>query len=290
MTPPPPAPFTIPPTTTVGAVTLAVADLNRTSRFYQDAIGLRLLAQDARSASLGIDGQPIVHLLARPEGKAYRRATGLYHLAILLPSRAHLGQWLRHYVTARRRMIDGAGDHLVSEALYLSDPEGNGIEMYRDRPRETWEFVQGQVRMDTLAVDLPALIADADPEPFTALPAGTRLGHIHLQVHDIPAAVSFYHNILGFETMMRLPTAAFVAAGGYHHHIGMNVWHSRGAAPPPADALGLVHYTVVLPHEAARQAVLARLEAAGAAVWAHEEGVMVRDNAGIHILLTLPAS
>ena len=280
-------PFTIHPATTVGAVTLAVADLARMSRYYQQVIGLQLLAQDEQTAVLGVDNQAIVRLIVRPSGQQHRGATGLYHLAILLPSQTDLGHWLKHYVATQQRMVDGAGDHLVSEALYLTDPEGNGLEMYRDRPRHTWEIIDGQVKMDTLPVDLPALIAAAPDAPFRELPVSTRLGHVHLQVNDIPRAVWFYQDVLGFDYMTGFASAAFMAAGGYHHHIGLNTWHSRGAAPPPADALGLAHYTVVLPDADARHTLLDRLDAANVAFEPHGEEILTRDPAGNGVLLTL---
>ncbi len=288
MTAPTLPPFTIHPTAAVGAVTLAVADLPRLSRYYQEVIGLQLLSQDDQTAALGIDDQPIVHLLSRPGGRQHPRATGLYHLAILLPSQADLGHWLKHYIATQQRMIDGAGDHLVSEALYLSDPEGNGLEIYRDRPRHTWEFTNGEVKMDTLPVDIPALLAAAPDTPFTGLPAGTRLGHVHLQVDDIPRAVAFYRDILGFDYMTGFPSAAFLAAGGYHHHIGMNTWRSRAAAPPPPGSLGLVHYTIVLPDEDARRALLTRLHAANLPTTPHGPDTLTHDPAANTILLTLP--
>ncbi len=287
MTSPAQTPFTIHPATVVGAVTLAVTALEPMSRYYQQVIGLQLLAQDAQTADLGVAGQPIVRLVARPNGRQHPRATGLYHLAILLPSQADLGHWLKHYIATQQRMIDGAGDHLVSEALYLSDPEGNGLEIYRDRPRHTWEYVGEEIKMDTLAVDLPALIAAAPDTSFTGLPAGARLGHVHLQVNDIPRAVWFYRDILGFDYMTGFPSAAFLAAGGYHHHIGLNTWRSRAAAPPPAGSLGLVHYTIVLPHEDARHALLTRLHAANLPITPHGPDTLTHDPAGNALLLTI---
>jgi catechol 2,3-dioxygenase len=268
------------PATTVGQVTLAVADLEMMAAYYQQVIGLRLLERTSQTIELGVGETPLVRLEARPGGKRYPTATGLFHLALLLPSRQDLGLWLKHFVTSQNRMIDGAGDHLVSEALYLSDPEGNGLEIYRDRPRDTWEYDNNGVKMATLAVDLPALVADAADTPFTGMPAGTTMGHVHLQVDDVTKALGFYRDILGFDLMAAMPSAGFISAGGYHHHIGMNTWHSRGAAPPPAGSLGLVSYQVVLPTAAAREALLSHLDSQNYSLEQTQAGPLGRDPAG----------
>lgn len=268
------------PATTVGKVTLGVADLEMMTRFYQQVIGLTVLERTGDSAEVGIDGAALVRLEARPDGKRYPGATGLYHMALLLPTRRDLGHWLKHYVTEQNRMIDGASDHLVSEALYLSDPEGNGIEIYRDRPRDTWEYSGDGVKMATLPLDLPSIVAEAPDTPFTGMPSGTRMGHIHLQVDDVAKALGFYRDVLGFDLMAQMPSAGFISAGGYHHHLGMNVWHSRGAAPPPAGSLGLLRYQIVLPTEDARGAVLARLANKNYRTEQTSAGPLVRDPAG----------
>jgi catechol 2,3-dioxygenase len=268
------------PGTTVGQVTLGVADLEMMADYYQQAIGLSLLERTSQMVELGVGETPLVRLEARPGGKRYPGATGLYHLALRLPTRQDLGLWLKHFITTQNKMIDGAGDHLVSEALYLSDPEGNGLEIYRDRPRDTWEYDKNGIKMATLAVDLPALVDDAPDSPFTGMPAGTRMGHVHLQVDDVTKALGFYCDVLGFDLMAAMPTAGFISAGGYHHHIGMNIWHSRGAAPPPAGSLGLINYQIVLPTEAAREAVLSRLDSQDSRLEQTNTGPVVRDPAG----------
>ena len=270
----------IAPATSVGCVTLGVADLNQMTRFYEQLIGLKILDRTASATELGVDNGPLVRLELRPNGQRYPRSTGLFHMALLLPSREDLGQWLKHLVTHNYR-LDGAGEHLVSEALYLSDPEGNGIEMYRDRPRETWEYeANGRVKMDTLAVDLRALVADGSDAPFTKLPGGTTMGHIHLQVNDVNQAVQFYRDDLGMDLMALMPSAGFLSAGGYHHHIGANMWNSRGSNPPPPGSLGLIKYNLILPSGEALNQVVTRLDSLDYPVEAAESGVVVQDPSG----------
>jgi catechol 2,3-dioxygenase len=282
--PPTLAPYTIDSKTTVGAVTLAVADLDKMTFFYQHTIGLTVLDQTARTTDLGLDSSPLVSLLERPDGTQFPRATGLYHLAIRLPSQADLGGWLQHLIESQYP-LDGAGDHLVSEALYLTDPEGNGIEVYRDRPRESWQRDGQGIKMDTLPVNFDELLAVAPPTDFTGMPSGTRMGHVHLRVDDVPQSMRFYCDLLGFDRMAELPGAGFVSAGGYHHHIGMNTWASRGASPPPAGSLGLVEYVIQLPNTETRAALLERLQAAGYPYQPTAEAIRLHDPAGNGIVL-----
>jgi catechol 2,3-dioxygenase len=274
-----PAASSIAPATQVGIAGLTVADLDREVAFYTDALGFQLLERREHEAILGAGGRPVLALRHLPGADlAPERATGLYHFAILLPTRADLGRWLRHWLEAGFG-VPGQGDHLVSEALYLSDPEGNGIEIYRDRPRDEWTWDGGQVRMATDPVDLRGVLADADREgkSWTGMPAGTRIGHMHLKVGDIARAEAFYHDVLGFDIVARMPSALFVSAGGYHHHIGMNTWHSRGAGPAPEGSTGLRFFSLELPDEAARAAVVARLDAAGIAHTEAGNAVLLRD-------------
>ena len=269
----------IDPATQVGLVSLTVADLDRSVAFYTDALGFAVLQQNGPAAILGVAGTPLLllteHTGARP-WPVY--STGLYHFAILVPSKADLGRSLRRLLDLGYPM-PGQADHLVSEALYLSDPEGNGIEIYRDRPRETWTWAHGQVRMATDPLDIRGLLAEAErhDERWTGLRAGTHLGHIHLQVGDIAQAEVFYCDLLGFDVMARMPSALFVSAGGYHHHIGLNTWHSRGASPAPADTAGLRYFTLDLPNEEARRAVVAHIAAASVAYAEAALAVVVRD-------------
>lgn len=280
-------PFTLDPATTVGSVTLGVADLAMMQAYYQEIIGLELLDSGGETAVLGINQTPIVQLESRPNGKQYKQAVGLYHLAILLPTRAALGQWLNHYIEKTGRMVGGAGDHFVSEALYLNDPEGNGLEIYRDRPRDTWEFEpDGTLVMGTVAVDIPAVIAAADPAPFEKMPSETTLGHVHLQANNIPATNKFYQDQIGFDYMVGMPTATFMSAGGYHHHLGANTWHSLNAQKPPAGSLGLINYTLILPTPSAKTALLDHLANSDVPIQSGEHGEVVIDPSGNEIVIT----
>lgn len=269
------------PDTTVGLLSLTVSNLDRSVAFYTESIGFTVLQRDEATATLGVAGVPLLLLTertgARPWPREQASYTGLYHFAILLPTRADLGRWVRHWLELGLPL--GQGDHLVSEALYLSDPDENGIEVYRDRPRDEWHWANGQVRMGTGPVDIRGLLADAERanEPWTDLPAGTRLGHIHLQVGDIAQAATFYHDTLGFDIVSAMPSALFVSAGGYHHHIGLNTWHSKDATPAPADMVGLRFFTVNFPTEEARQEVLDRIAAAGLPTTQTGDAIAVQD-------------
>jgi catechol 2,3-dioxygenase len=273
----------------MGTVRLTVSDLARSREFYEQAIGLLANERDDGSLALGVPGEhPLVELRGDVSAPPLeRRATGLYHLAILLPSRVDLGFALARLATARWA-LDGASDHLVSEALYLSDPDGNGIEIYRDRPRDEWRYHDGKLAMSTLPLDLRSIVAEIRDVPGDQpqMPAGTRIGHVHLQVNDLRQAEDFYNGVLGFEVTVRgYPGALFVSAGGYHHHIGLNTWHSLGAAPPPSGAIGLDSFEIMLPNEDERLRVLERVSAAGIAVEQHAKGPLVRDPAGNSVLL-----
>jgi catechol 2,3-dioxygenase len=258
------------PETSVGMLSLTVSDLNRSLAFYTDAIGFEVIRHHQGGAELGVAGEPILVLHEHPAAEAWPRGgqsyTGLYHFALLLPSRADLGAWVKHWLDLGYPI--GQGDHLVSEALYLEDPDGHGIEIYRDRPRDQWHWENGRVRMAADPVDIKGMIDEAEQQGkvFTTLPHGTRLGHVHLQVGDIPEAERFYHHVLGFDVVASMPSALFVSAGGYHHHIGMNTWHSRGASPAPDGSVRLNHFTIDLANELAMREVIARLEAAGVGV------------------------
>ena len=252
----------IDPGTHIGLVTLRVANLERSREFYEGLLCFRSLEQEAGKVVLGgQDGQPLLELVEVPGAAPQpRRATGLYHVAILYPSRPDLGRALRRLLEAGLQI--GQGDHLVSEALYLSDPDGNGLEIYHDRPRDTWHWVNGVVEMAADPVDVESMLEEGvrDIEPWDVLPAGTRIGHIHLQVGDLKETEMFYHGILGFDVTAHLPGALFVSAGGYHHHIGLNTWHSLGAQPTPTNAAGLQNYVISLPTQQALQALKERLQ------------------------------
>lgn len=222
----------------IGHVALTVNDLPGMTAFYRDALGFELLSSDAASARLGAGGQLLVELRGdRAARRAGRREAGLFHTAFLMPDRKALARWLIHAAESRLP-LQGASDHIVSEAIYLADPEGNGIEVYADRPRLAWYGPDGAIRMDTLALDLNALAAQADG-PWTGAPAGAVVGHVHLQVGNVARAEGFYRDTLGFDVAAHYPGASFLGSGGYHHHIGANVWNSREAGPRAFPVTGL---------------------------------------------------
>jgi len=252
--------------TTVGPVHLTVSELERSLAFYRQALGLDVLGGDENGrASLGAAGRELVVVVEEPGALPSHGHTGLFHFALLLPERVELARWLAH--AGRERIpLAGLSDHYVSEAIYLSDPDGHGIEIYADRPREVWAD-EVAARMTTLPLDVASLLGELeDPatDPFDGLPAGTRMGHVHLKVASIPEAVAFYRDVLGFSLMAQLGAqAAFLAAGGYHHHVGANTWESAGAPPPPSGSAALRHATIVLPDEAERDRAVERLVESG---------------------------
>jgi catechol 2,3-dioxygenase len=277
------------PDTTVGTVHLTVADLDRSVRFYADALGLRAHARDGDRAALGAGDEDLLVLVEEPGARPVQGHTGLFHFALLVPARADLARWLAH--AARTRVpLTGLSDHLVSEAIYLRDPDGHGIEVYADRPRETWAD-GGVVRMATLPLDTDDLLRALPEGPadaaFTGPAPGTRMGHVHLHVADIPAAEAFYAGVLGLDVTARYGTdATFMSAGGYHHHVGANVWAGRGATPPPPGSAALRHATLVLPDAAERDRVAARVADAGQEPQAADGGLLVRDPSQNALLLT----
>ena len=261
----------ISPATTVGPVELTVADLGRSLDYYREAIGLRVLGEADGQARLGAGERELLVLVEEPGAQPASGYTGLYHYALLVPERADLARWLAHAGRDRVPLV-GLSDHFVSEAIYLSDPDGHGIEIYCDRPREVWEGLVFE-RMTTLPLDVTGLLAEvSEAERFDGLPAGTVMGHVHLKVASIPDTIAFYRDVLGFELMAQVGgQAAFFAAGGYHHHIGANTWESAGAPPPPPGTAALRQATIVLPDAAERDRVLGLLD---------EEGPLVRDPSG----------
>ena len=281
-----PAHGEISPLTTLGAVHLTVSELERSLDYYRSTIGLSMLEAGAGRASLGAGERELLVLTEEPGAGSAAGHTGLYHFALLVSERADLARWLAH--AARDRVgLTGLSDHFVSEALYLRDPDGHGIEIYWDRPREVWE---GQVaeRMTTVALDVDSLLGELDDpasEPFDGLSGETVMGHVHLKVADIAETVAFYRDVLGFGLMARFGAqAAFLAAGGYHHHLGANTWESRGAGPPPPGRAALRHFTIVSPDDAERQRVLARADEAGG-VHDGPDGPVVRDPSGNALVL-----
>jgi catechol 2,3-dioxygenase len=279
----------IDPATEIGAVALTVADSSGVSAFYERAIGLRPLPGAGGELRLGAGDTAVIELIGDPEAPPRPPGTtGLFHLAILVPSRVELARCLRRVANAGWR-FSGASDHLVSEALYLQDPEGNGIEIYRDRPREEWPESNGEVRMDTIPLDLQGLLlelADGDEEESGPIAAGTGIGHVHLNVADLTAAEEFYVGTLGFEVTVRgYPQALFLSAGGYHHHIGLNTWAGEGADPPPPGSRGLRWFEILLPAPEALSAVEERIRAAGIEAASDDGALRLGDPSGNSLLL-----
>ncbi len=281
--------------TTMGTVRLTVSDLGRSRAFYEQVLGLRPAELDDGAVALGAgDGAALVEL--HGDSSAPRldpRATGLFHLAVLVPSRRDLAFALARLADTRWP-LDGASDHLVSEALYLSDPDGNGIEIYRDRPRDEWRRVDGQLQMATLPLDLRGVASEISAQDAAQpyVPGGTHIGHTHLQVAELERTEAFYAGVLGFDVMVRgYPGALFVSAGGYHHHLGLNTWHSAGSGPPAPGSVGLRSFEVVLPGANELDAVLGRVSDAGLPVEAvPDRGPthLVRDPSGNAVELRAP--
>ena len=276
----------IDPRTTIGEVHLTISDLDRSVRFYQAHLGFLLQRRDDRTAWLGAGGPDLLVLSQSETAPRVRGTTGLYHFAVLVPSRVDLARSLRRLIETDT-VIQGAADHGVSEALYLADPDGNGIEVYRDRARVEWPYLGGALRMGADPLDFDDLLAEREGDNGAGLARGTSIGHVHLHVSRLADAERFYVDLLGFELMLRYgPSALFVAAGGYHHHIGLNTWAGVGAPPPPSGAIGLRHFVVRLPDAAALAAVLARVSAAGVAVERSPAGPIVSDPAGNRLLFS----
>jgi catechol 2,3-dioxygenase len=236
----------------IGSVELRVADLERARRFYTEAIGLEVVSEEP--LALGAGGRPLVVLReADPGTPAPPSTVGLFHLAILHPSRPELARAI-HRLAEKGVRLDGASDHEVSEALYLHDPDWNGIELYRDRPKEDWpENPDGSVGMVTLPLDVQALIAEAEPVDGRPVHPETVMGHVHLRVSDLERSVAFYRDELGMNLRARYgDQAAFLAAGDYHHHVGINTWQSLGGGAPPPGSAGLERFTITSPAEEGR--------------------------------------
>ncbi len=271
----------IDPALRIDSVRLAVADLDRSASFYEHVLGLPLLSREPDRASLGADpDRPALELLALPHPTPLSpHDTGLFHVAWLHPSRAALADTIRRVAGARWR-IDGASDHGVSEALYLSDPDGLGIEIYADRPKAQWQRPPDGVgvQMVTMPLDLDDPLAQAPSEPDAAVAPGTHIGHVHLKVSDVSRALEFYRDVLGMDEQARLPSAAFVSAGGYHHHIGLNSWQSAGASPSPDTAPGLRQIEFALSEPGELDALRARVG---------EEHATTQDPDGIRLSFVL---
>jgi catechol 2,3-dioxygenase len=277
------------PATRLGPVELTAASLDRLIPFYQDFLGLQLHHRQAGWAELSAGGEPLLRLVEQPEARRVRGTTGLYHFAILVPSRRELARVIARLMA--RGYPTYPTDHLMTETTYLGDTEGNGIEVYADTPEDgVFNFAggrfeardaQGRSRSGRDALDLDELFRHLTPSDDleAPMPAETRIGHIHLHVADLEEAVRFYHDGLGFDLMGLAPAfqAAFLSAGGYHHHVGVNTWQGEGAPPPPAGALGLRHFSVIVPDSAELERISARLKARGVEFVSQDGSILAQD-------------
>lgn len=271
--------FHQPPVTFVSQVNLKVQSLERSLAFYQEVIGFKVYEKTATSAQLSADGKTVLLSIEEPSDVIPKqgRTTGLYHYALLLPDRTDLAKILKHFLQIRYP-LQGASDHLVSEALYLADPDGNGIEIYIDRPASKWDWNGGQVVMATEALDAENLLAEDIGGTWNGLPTGTVMGHIHLHVAELTRTEEFYTKGLGFEVVSRYgPQALFISSGKYHHHIGLNTWNGAGAPKPSANSVGLESYTLVFGDEVELKDTVYRLKEIGAAV-KEEKGIYITED------------
>ena len=291
--------FSIHPATRIGTVYLRVADLENQINFYRQMLGFQLHWLDKNKAGLGGGGADLLHLMEEPSLRRYRGVTGLYHFAVLFPNRRELARAIARLIALK--YPNYPTDHIMTKTTYLDDPEGNGIELYTESPEDgTWTMANGQYitrRADgSLSdgrepLDVNALLTHLKDEDRLdgSIPPETRMGHIHLHVRDIDEAVDFYHGVIGFDVMgvVKSIRMAFVSAGGYHHHIGLNTWQGEGAPPPPPDAAGLRYFAVELPDQKALDEVIARVENAGISANQTEEGLLLYDPSQNGVVLTL---
>ena len=285
------------PEASIGAVHLTIASLDRSVGFYLDRLGFQLHGRAAGRASLGAGGDDLLVLHESRDALAASRTAGLYHFAILVPSRLDLARTLHRLALARTPM-QGFSDHRVSEAIYLADPDGNGIEVYRDRPRAEWPFENGRLQMATDPLDVEALLreADVDAQPPGAsgsaaavadLPAGTRIGHIHLHVSFLEDTEEFYTRALGLDVTGRYGrSATFMSAGGYHHHVAANTWAGVGAPRPPKGAIGLRHFEILVPDESALNEVVESVQKEGVTASSEAGALLIEDPSGHLIAVT----
>jgi catechol 2,3-dioxygenase len=286
------------PETSIGAVHLTIANLDRSLRFYIDRLGFQLSARQEGKATLGAGDHDLLVLYEAPDAKPAPRTAGLYHFAILVPSRIDLARALRQ-LAIRQTPMQGFSDHLVSEAIYLADPDGNGIEVYRDRHRAEWPYVDGRLQMATDPLDVENLLREADRDargtdptgataPAAVLPAGTRIGHMHLHVSFLEDTEEFYTRALGLDVTARYGgSAMFMSAGGYHHHVAANTWAGVGAPRPPKGAAGLRRFELLVPDRRARDGAGESLQRAGISVSSEGEALLVEDPSG-HVIAVTP--
>ena len=295
--------FSIHPATLIGHVSLTVANLENQIAFYQQVLGFQLHWREGNKAGLGAGGADLLRITEEPNVKKIQRVTGLYHFAVLFPNRRELARAVARLFALK--YPNYPTDHIMTKSTYLDDAEGNGIELYTESPEDgTWKMTNGTFearRADgTISngrepLDVNALFSHLKEDDRLDVPISpeTRMGHVHLHVRNADVAVDFYHDLLGFDVMGLAKSfwMAFVSAGGYHHHIGLNTWQGEGAPPPPADAVGLRHFTVELPNQKALDEVVARIDKAGIPSNQTDDGLLLHDPSQNGVILTLrPAS
>ena len=271
----------------VGMVTLRVRNLDLVADYYRDVIGLTVIARSMMGALLGAGGVRLLNLQRREAApREARNAAGLYHTAFLMPTRKDLARWLVH-AAANKIRLSGFADHLVSESIYLDDPEGNGIEVYADRAPDTWKWDGGSVAMATDQLDIDGLLAltDTRTTSYAKAPNDLRIGHMHLRVGDLEQADRFYGDGIGLDPTRKRSGAAFLSSGRYHHHLGINVWQSAGAGPRDSTAMGLAWFSLEIATDDILQARTLRLQQAGAPVAAIENGIETSDPWGTKVRL-----
>jgi catechol 2,3-dioxygenase len=268
----------------IGAIGLKVRDLGRVADYYRDVLGLTVLDRGKDAATLGAGRVALVHLEHRPDANPDdTRTAGLYHTAFLVPTRADLARWILH-VARNKTPLTGASDHAVSEAFYLDDPEGNGIEVYHDRPADSWEWTGEALKITTDPLDVEDILREVPPTAgYDGAPDGLRIGHVHLRVGDVARAEAFYRDGLGLDVTRRRHGASFMSSGRYHHHIAGNVWHSAGAGARDEDRAGLSWFSLEAADAAAFEAAKSRLAQAGAPLTATPTGIETADPWGTRL-------
>jgi catechol 2,3-dioxygenase len=268
----------------IGAIGLKVRDIDRLTSYYRDVLGLSVLDRGQAGATLGAGGVALVHLEHQPHAKPDdNRTAGLYHTAFLVPTRADLARWILH-VARNKVRLTGASDHAVSEAFYLDDPEGNGIEVYHDRPAESWEWTGDALKITTDPLDIDDILREVpDTASYDGAPGGLRIGHVHLRVGDVGRAEAFYRDSLGLDVTRRRHGASFMSSGRYHHHIAGNVWHSAGAGRREEDRAGLSWFSLEASDDAALEAAKSRLGRANAPLTTVSAGIETADPWGTRL-------
>mgnify|MGYP002223857580 CR=1 FL=1 len=276
------------PNTYVGHVNIKVQNLERSLTFYKEVLGFQILEQIDQTVKLTTDGKTSVLSIEQPKNVVPKQGntTGLYHFALLLPKRSDLADIVHHFAEIGIRY--GSSDHLVSEALYLSDPDGNGIEIYIDRDPSEWTWSNGEVAMAVDPLNFEDLLSERNQKSWKGLPVGTVMGHIHLHVSELKKTEQFYSKGLGFEVVNRFGNQAlFISTGKYHHQIALNTWAGVGAPTPPLNSVGLESFTIVLADEATRNNVIARLKSIGVSVTEENGSVITNDPSGNRIYLKI---